>query len=78
MPSLLIRDMSEATKQRLAVQAAENGRSQQAEAIAILEETLHSSQTPWFENLLQISQEVGGIDLPVIERHSPRVTVVLL
>ena len=40
MPALLVRDLSEEGKRALAIRAAEHGRSQQAEAKAILEETL--------------------------------------
>lgn len=78
MPSLLIRDMSEATKRELAVQAAQHGRSQQAEVLAILESALHTSETTWFEALRHVAQEAGGIELPVVQRHAPRVTGILV
>lgn len=78
MPSLLIRDMSETTKRELAVQAAQHGRSQQAEVLAILESALHSNETTWFEELRHAAKEAGGIELPVMQRHAPRVTGVIV
>lgn len=78
MPSLLIRDMKDTTKRELAVRAAKHGRSQQAEVLAILESVLHPNETTWFEALHQSAKEVGGIDLPTIQRHAPRITGTLL
>lgn len=78
MPSLLIRDLSESTKRKLAVQAAKNGRSQQAEALAILEDSLEPKTDSWFDSLREMSGNVGGIDLPTMNRHSPRLTGTLL
>lgn len=78
MPILLIRDLNESTKKQLAIQAAKNGRSQQAEALAILEDSLEPKATSWFDSLQQMSKEVGGIELPTSKRHSPRLTGVLL
>lgn len=78
MPSLLIRDMKEDTKRELAVRAAQHGRSQQAEVLAILESALHPNESTWFEALHQSAQAVGGIDLPTTKRHAPRITGALL
>lgn len=78
MASLLIRDISEATKKALAISAAENGRSQQAEARAILESALDINPTSWIDMLREGSHDVGGIDIPLPERHTPRITGVLL
>ncbi len=78
MPNLLIRDLSESTKRQLAIRAAENGRSQQAEALAILEDSLEPKTDSWFDALRDMSNNVGGIDLPTTDRHSPRLTGVLL
>ena len=79
MPSLLIRDISEETKHALAIRAARNSRSQQAEANAILEEHLLIEEKP---NLLELirrhADKVGGIDIPMPERHKPRLTGILL
>lgn len=78
MPSLLIRDLSESTKKQLAIQAAKNGRSQQAEALAILEDSLDPNTISWYDTLREMSSKVGGIELPAVERHSPRLTRVVL
>ncbi len=78
MPSLLIRDIDATTKKRLAVRAAENGRSQQAEALAILENSLGVKSSSWFDALREASNVVGGIDLPSANRHHPRITGTLL
>ena len=74
MPSLLVRDMSEETKRALAVRAAEHGRSQGAEARAILEETLLPSKQNWLSDIYEVAQSVGGMDIPLSERHAPRIT----
>lgn len=79
MPSLLIRDIKEDTKRSLAIQAAKNGRSQQAEANAILEEHLLSKEKPGLLELIRKhAEKVGGIDIPLPERHKPRLTGVIL
>ena len=63
MPNILIRDLPEETKQRLAQRAKENGRSQNAEAIAILEEALAPAKKTWFDMLRETVEEVGGVEL---------------
>ena len=63
MPNILIRNVSEETKQRLEQRAAANGRSQNAEAVAILEEALAPEEKSWFEMLREAVEEVGGVDL---------------
>ena len=78
MPALLVRDLDEGTKRALAVSAAKNGRSQQAEAKAILEEALMPKEESWIEMLRAGAEEVGGIEVPLHPRHAPRVTGVLL
>lgn len=78
MSSLLIRDIDDTIKRQLAVQAAQNGRSQQAEALAILESALAPKRESWFDSLRKAAEEVGGIDLPVVERHTPRITGIML
>ncbi len=78
MPNLLIRDLSEATKRQLAIRAAEHERSQQAEALAILEEALEPKRASWFDALRETANNVGGIELPTQKRHSPRLTGILL
>lgn len=74
MPALLVRDIEESTKRALAIRAAEHGRSQQAEARAILEEALAPREKSWIEMLRAGAAEVGGIDIPAPSRHVPRVT----
>ena len=76
MSDLLVRDMSSSAKEALRRRAAENGRSQQAEAKAILEESLLGSSTSWVARLRAAGQAVGGIDLPEPERHVARMAEV--
>lgn len=78
MPSLLIRDINEPTKKQLAIRAAQNGRSQQAEALAILENELNDASSTWVGTLNDLFSETGGIDLPISSRHTPRITGVML
>lgn len=78
MASLLIRDIDEATKRSLAIRAAENGRSQQSEARAIIEEAVGTPQKTWVELLREKAIEAGGIDFPDPVRHTPRITGVQL
>lgn len=63
MADLLVRNIPDDVKRRLAVRAAENGRSQSAEALAILEESLKPATKTWFEMLYETAQEVGGFEL---------------
>ena len=72
MADLLVRDIPDDVKQRLAVRAAENRRSQSAEALAILEESLKPATKTWFEMLYETAQEVGGFELEPLERHPAR------
>ena len=78
MPALLVRDMSDAAKRALAIRAAEHGRSQVAEARAILEEALLPAQRNWLADVYKEAQSVGGMDIPVSERHVPRITGIAL
>lgn len=78
MPALLVRDLSEEGKRALAIRAAENGRSQQAEAKAILEETLLPASDNFITMIRKNAQEVGGINLELPTRHAPRTTGTLL
>lgn len=74
MPSLLIRDVSEQTKRALAIRAAEHGRSQQAEARHIIEDTLTPKPQSWVSLFREGAQSVGGIEIPEPQRHIPRLT----
>ena len=69
MPDLLIRGLSEETKRRLAVQAAHNGRSQSAEACAILEEALSAS--PGYHNLGEFLLSLRGLLADDFEGYLP-------
>ena len=62
MCNILIRNVPEETKRRLVERAEKNGRSQNAEAVAILEEALAPEKT-WFAMLREVVDEVGGIEL---------------
>ena len=74
MPALLVRDISEEMKRALAIRAAQNGRSQVAEARAILEEVLFPSRQDWLQGIYEDAQSVGGMNIPFSERHEPRIT----
>ena len=74
MPALLVRDLSEAAKRALAIRAAEHGRSQVAEARTILEEALLPSRQNWLLEIYEGAQSVGGMNIPLSERHVPRIT----
>lgn len=73
MPSLLVRDINEETKRQLAIRAAQDGISQQAEVRKILEQALEPSES-WLTSVMDQAQAVGGIDIPLQTRHAPRVT----
>lgn len=74
MPSLLIRDVSEQTKRALAIWAAKHGRSQQAEARYIIEDTLAPKPQSWVSLFREGAQSVGGMEIPEPQRHIPRLT----
>lgn len=74
MAELLVRNMSKETKRALAIRAAEHGRSQVAEARAILEEALLPSRQNWLSDIYEAAQSVGGMDIPLSKRHAPRIT----
>ena len=63
MAEMLIRGIPEETKARLAQRAKANGRSQNAEALAILEESLQPEKRTWFDILREAAEEVGGFEL---------------
>ena len=72
MPDLLVRDVSEETKRALAVRAAQNGRSLQAEAKAILTDAVAPQRETWFTMMRKAfaDAELDGFAVP--ERHSAR------
>ena len=68
MASLLVRDIPEETKRLLAVRAAENGRSQSAEVVAMLDKELNAERANWLTRLMGAVREVGGIEFEELER----------
>ena len=63
MTDLLVRDMPDNLKQKLAVRAAENGRSQSAEALSILQKSLLPEQEKNLFDRLRELTECGGLEL---------------
>lgn len=78
MSDLLIRNCDEGTKRALAVRAAQNGRSQQAEALQILRDALLKEPQSWVSLILENAQDVGGMEFESPKRHAPRFTAVEL
>ena len=72
MADILIRNVPDDLKQRLEQRAADNGRSRNAETIAILEEALAPQRRTWFDILREAVDEVGGVELELPERHPAR------
>jgi plasmid stability protein len=73
MATLMIRDLDDAVKARLRVQAAENGRSMEAEARALLAAAVSGRQPPRKLGSYIRDQfaEIGGVDLEIPQRHEP-------
>ena len=57
MADLLVRNLDTKAKSMLAIRAAEHGRTQQAEAKAILEESLLGKKHSWFSVLREAALE---------------------
>ncbi len=72
MTDLLIRNLGDSTRMLLKEQARRHGRSQQGEARAILESSLHASDSDWVARLRNVSTSTGGIELDVPVRHRAR------
>lgn len=72
MSDLLIRNIPEETKAALQDRAAKNGRSQQAEALSILEASLENPSRSWIARLRDAAVSVGGFDIAEPIRHAPR------
>jgi plasmid stability protein len=72
MPDLLVRNVDEQTKRCLAIRAAQNGRSVQAEAKAILETALAPASGSWVSLFLDRSSSVEGFTLDVPQRSKSR------
>ena len=69
---VLVRNLSSGAKEALASRAARNGRSQQAEAKAILEAALRDDAANWVSRLRRAASAVGGIELELPARHAAR------
>jgi plasmid stability protein len=71
--ALSIRNLDETVKRRLQVRAAQHGRSMEAEARAILTESLlePDDAAGLFTELLDRFGVLGGVDLDLPERHEP-------
>ncbi len=73
MATLLIRDLDEDVKARLRVQAAEHGRSMEAEARALLTSALAGRRPAHGLGSYLRDQfaEIGGAELPIPVRDEP-------
>ncbi|AUN39376.1 Trafficking protein A (plasmid) [Tsukamurella tyrosinosolvens] len=72
MATLTIRNLPDHVRDRLRVRAAENGRSMEAEARMILEESLVEPgkvDLSWVEAFIEIGQKYGPIELPIPPRE---------
>lgn len=72
MATLTIRNLSDHVRDRLRVRAAENGRSMEAEARMILEESLVEPgkvDLSWVEAFIELGNEFGGIELDIPPRE---------
>ncbi len=68
MATLTIRNLPDRVRDRLRVRAAENGRSMEAEARMILEESLIEPgkvDLSWVEAIIELGNEFGGIELDI-------------
>lgn len=72
MPQLLIRNVPEETKQALHIRAIKNGRSQNDEALSILNDALLDDREPWIDMLVRARDEVGGVELELPARETAR------
>lgn len=72
MAQLLIRDLPETTKRKLQKRAIDNGRTQNEEAILILEKALEQGGDSWLRNMREAALAAGGIDIDLPERSAAR------
>lgn len=73
--AITIRKLPDEAKQRLRMRAAANGRSMEAEARSILLDALEATarvDLSWIEQLIVVGDELGGVDLPVVEDEPAR------
>lgn len=68
MTAITIRKLPEEAKHKLRLRAAANNRSMEAEArgilLSALEQPIHTDLS-WIEQLIEVGNEFGGVDLPV-------------
>ncbi|MEC4613577.1 FitA-like ribbon-helix-helix domain-containing protein [Tsukamurella tyrosinosolvens] len=72
MATLTIRNLPDHVRDRLRIRAAHNGRSMEAEARLILEESLvepGSVDLSWVEAIIELGNEFGGIELDIPPRE---------
>ena len=70
MSAITIRQLPDHVKAKLRMRAAANGRSMEAEARTILVAALENSNRAdlsWIEQLIEVGNDLGGVDLPVVE-----------
>lgn len=75
MSAITIRKLPDEVKQRLRMRAAANGRSMESEAREILVSTLQEnakSDLSWIEQLIQLGERYGGIELEIPPRDEVR------
>ncbi len=71
MPSLNVRNLSEATHQGLRLRAAQHRRSVEAEIRAILDETVNPQENPGLGSILTaIGREFSGVELDIARDKS--------
>lgn len=76
MTAITIRKLPEGAKQKLRLRAAAHGRSMEAEARDILVSELERPQRAdlsWVQQLIELGDEVGGIELDIAPRDEARV-----
>ncbi len=72
MPAINIRNLPDETHRALRVRAAQNGRSMEAEARAILDETLRPAERARLGSaLVELFRPLGGVDLDVQRDQTP-------
>jgi antitoxin FitA len=75
MASITIRQLPEATKRKLRIRAAQNGRSMEQEAREILKDELskpaHEKKTgqDLYKSIREIFEPLGGVDLEIPPRE---------
>ena len=76
MNAITIRKLPDGAKQRLRMRAAAHGRSMEAEAREILVDALSNTSRAdlsWIEQLIEIGDRMGGVDLETPEDQPARV-----